>query len=317
VSVETTQGTESVPLVYETDSIDANYYGLRSYGVAHKRDLSFGLDLDHSRYRAPSDSDASEEARRLFVQRVLPRSDTRMGPYVGLSLYESRFLRTRDVEGLGIQEDLRLGYGVTTVLFAGAERLGSTRDYVGARGGVGYSAALGNGLLRVGGQGRAVVANEGRHEALVSAGTRLVSPHLGWGRMHLDGMFSHRHYNYLNTIVAAFGGNNRLRGYDPGELRGASASALTAEFRTSGVDILSAQVGLAAFYDLAAAASEPRDYKFHQSAGAGLRFLFPQAERIVLRLDWGFPLSGDRAAWPGAFYFTFGQAFSMLGVFGR
>jgi outer membrane protein assembly factor BamA len=131
------------------------------------------------------------------------------------------------------------------------------------------------------------------------------------GRLHLDAYLGHRYQDYLNVSPFRLGGNNRLRGYPASHFDGKNLIAANAEFRTPGVDILSAQVGLAAFYDLGAASDEIRSAAFYQGTGAGVRILFPQAERTVMRLDWGLPVSGDRDVLPGAFFFTFGQAFFM------
>jgi outer membrane protein assembly factor BamA len=121
----------------------------------------------------------------------------------------------------------------------------------------------------------------------------------------------YRYFNYLNVRGFALGGDNRLRGYAAGAFQGTNLAALNAEFRTDSVDILSAQVGLAAFLDVAGADSSLEELELFKGIGTGIRILFPQAERIVMRLDLGFPLKDHPLAAPGAFYFTFGQAFSM------
>ncbi len=51
--------------------------------------------------------------------------------------------------------------------------------------------------------------------------------------------------------------------------------------------------------------------RIKQSVGLGLRVLFPEFDRIVLRADWGFPLSPGYSSFPGAFFLSFGQAFAL------
>jgi hypothetical protein len=75
--------------------------------------------------------------------------------------------------------------------------------------------------------------------------------------------------------------------------------------------VLSAQVGVAAFYDAGHAANELSALRLKHAVGIGLRILFPQANRQVFRFDWGFPLSLPTGPLPGAFFITFEQAFSM------
>lgn len=302
---------EVLPWMYEAESLTAHYYGVRSFGITHKVDVGAGLEVVHARYRVVEGLTASEEAVQLFTEYVLPVSDRRISPYVSLTAYSTKFHRSLDIETLGLQEDYRLGYGVVTTLFTASETLGSSRDLIGSNLSAGYTTSLGNGLVRVGAAHRIVVANEERHEAFVSVRGRVVSPHVGFGRLHLDAYLGHRYHDYLNVAGFRLGGDNRLRGYPAATFVGKNLVAANAEFRTPGVDILSAQVGLAAFYDLGAANDQLREAAFYQGTGAGVRILFPQAERTVMRLDWGLPVSGDRPALPGAFFFTFGQAFLM------
>lgn len=303
--------TEIVPWIYETEALEASYWGVRSYGFFHKVNLWFGVDVARRRYHVRYDEQISAEAREIFEARALPVSDQQISPFLTLALGKTKYHRVQDVETLGILEDFRLGYGVSTTVFVAAEAVGSSRDLIGSSVSLGYTIPLGDGLARVGAQNRVVVANEHRHEGLVTAGARLVTPKFVVGRLHLDGNVAHRYQDYLNVSPYRLGGDGRLRGYPAESFVGKNAVAFNAEVRTVGVDILSAQVGLAAFYDLGAAMDVFEDAEFYQGTGAGVRILFPQAERTVLRFDWGLPVSGDREVLPGAFFFTFGQAFSM------
>jgi len=308
--------TEYVPWKYHDDQLEGSYYGIRSFGIAHKVDVEFGIAVNYARYRAMSDVDASASAIASFEDEALPVSDTKISPYVALSAYETRFFRTTSVESLGLQEDYRLGYGLSTTLFVASQKVGSSRDFVGARSSLGYTVALGDGLLRVGAANRIVIANGGKDEGNVSASARAMSPLVGVGRFHLDGYWAYRYQDYLNVSRFGLGGNNRLRGYPANSFYGKNIAAINLEYRTRGVDVLSAQVGLVAFYDVAGVADDISQLEFRQGTGAGLRIVFPQAERTVLRLDWGIPLSGDIPQLPGAIYFTFGQAFPVPGASG-
>ncbi|HEX3854942.1 MAG TPA: BamA/TamA family outer membrane protein, partial [Polyangiaceae bacterium] len=119
--------------------------------------------------------------------------------------------------------------------------------------------------------------------------------------------------NYVNSRVV-LGGDNRLRGYPVGAFQGANQVVANAELRTTSVDILSAQVGAAAFYDVGDANDDIHRFQLKQGAGVGLRVLFPEFDRIVFRADWGFPLSPGYQALPGAFFVSFAQAFAMPSV---
>src|SRR5690606_10385631 len=123
----------------------------------HKTNLTFGVSVDHRRYRMPEYEDISSDAQDAFERVVLPISDTLISPYIELQVFETRFYRTLNIESLGIQEDWRLGYNVSTTLFTGAQALGSSRDLVGARVSAGYTSELAGGLIRVGASNRVAV----------------------------------------------------------------------------------------------------------------------------------------------------------------
>ena len=320
VSVETERGVEVLPWMYRTQSLTGDYFAVRSWGVRDKMDISFGISVSHRRSSTINDADYSPQAVLAFRRAALPVADTRISPYVQLAVYQAKFLRVLNLESLGLQEDFRLGHALTTSLFVGAKSFGSTRDLLGSRVRLSYTWALGDGLLRLGAQNRIVLANGGKNEGAVLLQGRFASPHFGPFRLHGDGFFSLRYRDYLNSGPYVLGGANRLRGYaQGGDVRGRAGKNLVAgnaELRTASVNLLSAEVGLAAFYDVGSAADDPAEFSLYHGAGGGLRFLFPQLERTVLRLDWGLPMSGDRSLLPGAFYFTFGQGFPLQSPFG-
>jgi outer membrane protein assembly factor BamA len=95
---------------------------------------------------------------------------------------------------------------------------------------------------------------------------------------------------------------------------GEDVLALNAEFRSESIEVLGAHLGGVLFYDSGLAAESLGGRGLQHSLGAGVRLLFPQFDRIPLRLDWGFPVGSSYATLPGAFYLTFGQAFEFPAV---
>ena len=83
------------------------------------------------------------------------------------------------------------------------------------------------------------------------------------------------------------------------------------EYRSRPLEVLSSQLGAAAFYDVGDAFDGFETLRVKHSVGFGIRALFPQANRIVFRADWGFPLGGGYRTLPGSLFVTFGQAFGM------
>lgn len=306
--------TESVPWEYKTERLAADYYGTLSRGVLKKTDLSFGIEAEQRSYRRLAETGYQPSTLAAFDAEVLPVADRRIGPFLQLRTYEGRFHRVLDFELLGLQEDYRLGYDLMTRVFVASESIGSSRDLVGVVAGASYTWPLGTGLARLAAQGRGVVATLNRNEASLSLGARLVSPLTGPGRLHLDADLDWRYENYLNLPPFSLGGSGRLRGFRVNEFQGQNLMVANLEYRTRSVDILSAQVGLAAFYDVGDAPESLATLSLHHDVGMGVRILFPQADRAVLRLDYGLPLDVDVAQRSGAFYLTFGQAFALPGL---
>lgn len=308
-----TAAHERIPQEFNRDRLYGGYQLVRSFGRRFKYDLSFGIEAERGVYHAPELPGVDPRARAQFAARQLPVSDQRVSPFVQLHAHRTDFASLIEVETLGLQEDFRRGHDLVLRLYPASSSLGSTRTLFGSLAQLSYTFPIGDGLLRPFAGTRLEYASGGRDDALLEGRVRFVSPRLGFGRLVLDAQFLDRVRNYLNQRFV-IGGDNRLRGYAPGEARGASVIAASAELRTSSFDLLSAQVGAAAFYDVGDAKDDVHDFQLKQGVGLGLRVLFPEFDRIVLRADWGFPLSPGYQTFPGSFFFSFGQAFSMPGA---
>jgi hypothetical protein len=311
-----TPGDDAIPYVYNADRLLAAYEVTRSFGRRFKFDISGGLEADRRVFRAPDLAGFQPAAVAEFVNDELPVSDTRISPFVQLRAYRSDYLRTLDVESLGLQEDFRLGHEVLLRVYPASSELGSTRDMLGTLSALSCTQALGDGLIRVVAASTIEFEFNGRHDATREALLRIVTPRLGFGRLVHDAVIVNRYQNYLNTQFAV-GGADRLRGYPPDLFLGKDVIANNLEFRSRGIDILSAQVGASLFYDVADAFDGFDDLKLKHSVGLGVRMVFPQANRTVFRAEWGFPLTQgvvdargrEITTFPGSVIFTFRQAF--------
>ena len=301
---------EHIPEQYNRDRLYGGYQLVRSFGRRFKYDVSFGVEAVRSAYGATDLSPFDPRAAALFIREQLPTSDQRVSPFLQLHAHRTDFSSLIEVETLGLQEDYRRGHDLLLRLFPASSSIGSTRSLLGSIAQFSYTFPVGDGLLRPLLGSRLEYASGGRNEALFEGDVRFVSPRLGFGRLILDGEVLDHALNYANSKVL-LGGDNRLRGYEPGAAQGANLVVANAELRTTSVDILSAQVGAAAFYDVGDAHDEMRKLQLKQGAGVGLRILFPEFDRIVFRADWGFPLSPGYQTFPGAFFVSFAQAFAL------
>jgi hypothetical protein len=310
---------EYIPIAYDSERYIAGYEVTRSLGWVEKFDFTFGFDIDRRRYRHRQVPGTSGQAEADFQEEFVPVSDTRLGPFAQLRTHGERYLRTSELETLGLEEDYRLGPEVLARVYPSTKALGSTRTFFGLVSGVSETVALGDGILRVLALNRLEYAEDQRHDADVALAARVTTPRVALGRLTFDGIFRDRYENYLNRSFDV-GGDTRLRGYPAAGFqyssRGPVIVSLNTEARTRSIDILSAQTGVAVFYDVGGASETVGDLYLRQSVGVGARILFPQFDRAVMRIDWAFPFTPPYGytTFPGSVYFTFGQAFAMPGL---
>jgi hypothetical protein len=355
---------KAVPFAYRQASFLSTYTVTRSWGWTTKHDVSFGLQINRQGYPAtPVDLEEAFPPGRYdpmvatqFIAANVPVSDNRVGPFLQYHTYAKSYARLLDFDTLGLQEDFRLGHNVFANVYPVVKALGSTRDFVGFDVAAQYTVKMGDGLARAAvesitevetstaagtssdtglftpaGQcpsqpGRPAVAGP-VCDASIEPAIHVVSPTLLFGRLVFDAHLLYRFKNYLNQNEF-LGGDTRMRGYPANYFTGYDILDGNLEYRTRSVDILTAQIGLVAFYDVgeawngwgslpgtlcrATSSTTAQTFCPVQGAGAGLRILFPQLDRIVFRTDLGFPLGAGRdlpGVTPIAFFFSLGQAF--------
>jgi hypothetical protein len=308
-----TEATEAIPFRYRADVIAGSYTLLRSFGIQTKHDFSVGIEANRRVYRSDDLSSYDPVAAKEFVDFALPRSDTRIGPFVQVRVYTTNFMRVLDLNTLGLQEDVRLGHDVYLRAYPVFSAIGSSRDFFGAMLSASYTAALGDGMTRVFAEGIVEAEPQRVADASIEAGARVHSPRTKIGRLVFDGRVLHRLRNYMNRRTV-LGGDTRLRGYATQGFIGTDVVSSNVEFRTRSFDIFSVQAGAVAFWDAGDAFDGWSDMQIKHGIGVGLRAVFPQFSRHVWRLDWGIPLTRTAATpspFPGEFVLTFQHAFPL------
>lgn len=306
---------DAIPEVYRTNAADAGYELTRSFGHMYKVNLSVGVEAELGQYIAQAAPDASEAAFAEFERTIVPVSDTRWGPYFQLQAFTGRFITGLDMETLGLQEDFRLGHDVLLRVYPASKALGSTRDSIGIQVGLGYTLAVADALVRAVAASSIEYRSGDEHDAVAELRLRIYSPSLGFGRLVYDGALINRYRDFLNAPPYVLGGGSRLRGHPEAAYRGDDLFVHNFEFRSRSVNILSAELGFAVFYDAGDAVDRLSELHMKQGAGAGLRIMFPQANRYVFRADWAFPIADERlSSFPGRPFVTFEQAFGVPGL---
>jgi hypothetical protein len=308
-----TAGNDAIPYVYDAARWFSAYSVTRSFGTEFKHDVSGGLEIDRRRYRLRDRDTFAPAAARDFSSRALPVTDTRVSPFLQLRSYTSNYHRVHDFETLGLEEDFRLGHEAVVRVYPASQDVASTRDMLGTHAALGYTLPFGTGIARAIASSTVEKSTRAKTDATLQLGTRVVTPRLGLGRFVYDAVLINHYENYLNDQLTV-GGDGRLRGYPPKAFIGKDVAASNLEFRTRPLSIWSVQVGGAAFWDAADAFDGFSDVRLRHGVGLGLRTVFPQAERIVFRADYGVPVSEKGFAFPGSLFVAFGQAFGMPSV---
>jgi hypothetical protein len=303
----------AIPWVWRERTFEEHAKLTRSFGWETKNDVSLGASLARARYRAPSDGSLDPRAVAEFERAAVPVGEDRVGPFVQWHGYSSDFLHTFDLDTLGLQEDLRLGHDLWLRAYPVLSGLGSSRDFMGGYAGAAHGVALGDGIARASLESTLEANTHALTDGWVKAAVGIVTPRFGVGRLVWKATAFNRFRNHLNAR-SYVGGDSELRGYPSRYLTGKDYLTTNIEYRTRSFDVASIQLGAAAFYDVGDAMNGFDHLDPKQSLGCGLRLVFPQVERAVLRLDVGVPVSaGPRPADvpPVAFFLAFHQAISL------
>lgn len=298
-----------LPYAYSSDKLAGEYALTRSFGDRDKLDLSLGAEATRRAFGVPDAERYDPRARAEFLQGEVPQADTRVSPFVGLQAYSTRHLRTLNLETLSLQEDAQLGHAAMLKVYPASTGVGSSRSLLGVHSSLGYTFRLGDGLLRAIGASRIEMSTLAQSDAEFEGSLRVASPRFGIGRLVYDGVVVNRYLDYLNERFA-LGGNARPRGYPSFAFIGKDRVESSLEFRSTPVQLLGAALGGVLFYDVGDAFNGFEQFEANHAVGLGLRGLLPMFDRIVFRLDWGFPVGSQRyATLPGNFLLTFRQAF--------
>lgn len=313
---EATDVDDQIPFRYRADVLSGSYGVVRSFGVRTKHDFTMGIEANRRVYRPFDLSPYDPAAASEFLAFALPRSDTRIGPFVQMRAYTTRFMRVLNLNTLGLQEDIRLGHDIHLRMYPVFRALGSSRNFFGSMLSASYTAPLGDGLTRVFAEGIVEAEPDRVADASIEVGARVHSPSTRLGRLVFDARVLHRIRNYMNRR-SVLGGDSRLRGYATLGYIGADVLSYNLEFRTRPIEIWSVQTGAVAFWDAGDAFDGWGEMRIKHGIGLGLRAVFPQFSRYVWRIDWGIPLTRSAAPngpFPGEFVLTFEQAFPLAVV---
>jgi outer membrane translocation and assembly module TamA len=216
---------------------------------------------------------------------------------------------------LGLQEDFRLGPIATLRVYPAWRGLVSTRSLLGVNALASYALEVGTGYLKLEAGHNVELSTPESTDARITLRTRFTSPRMALGRFVSDAYFVNTYRNY-SRLFFSLDNTTRLRGYRArpdisNDLFGTGVIAHNLEFRSRPLQIFSTLLGVAIFHDIGDAFYDLSEIHLKHSTGVGVRFLAPQLDRDVLRVDLGIPLPPRSAEGEFTINAAFGQAFDV------
>ena len=301
-----------VPYVYRRKVLttDASVVRqLRGARVIHR--FTGGYLVDSRRSQVPDDFPAPELAP-LFLSQIPPVSETRSEPYIQYSLFTPRYAVFRDLNTFDLRENYTLGPSLAVRVAAGLPELGADFRALPLDLVLGWTVAPWGGLGSLSLSGGARLRDQTFIDQSYGARLYLASPMLRrWLRVVVSASVATLRRDTQRRLFA-LGGDTGLRGYAIGDFVGTSDFIGHLELRTAPLAIFSQRFGGLLFYDVGDAAPSLSALVPKHDFGIGLRWLIPQLNSSVIRIDWAFATQSTtltRAGFPGRASAGFQQTF--------
>jgi hypothetical protein len=293
-----------LPEMYTHSLVSAQAVARRSFGQVYKTDLTAGYRI-HSRTFGLTDGfrPLPDWVKQEFLDRVVPLDDQAGSLISTAHFYQATFHRFQNVQTLGLTEDFRFGPEALCEVAWANPAFGFAQNSVKLRLALGWRFLFYKNILWL----KADVSARYRpdHE-LIDAGTDWVDQYAefylenvaplpwGLGRAFLRFRYVYTQYSQSRTRLY-LGGNNTLRGFLSDYTGGPRLLNFNVEYRSPPWVFKTLHLGFVVFYDAGDAYgfTQDKDFTYHHSLGIGIRGLFPQFDRGVMRLDIGIPLGSD------------------------
>jgi hypothetical protein len=291
---------EEVPRVYALRTLGFESNVVRSFGDSVKQRVTMGHQLSVRRPDFIDGFMGSDADRLTLEQEVFPRSERSSALFVRYRLFTPRFVVYRNLNSYDLAEDVRLGPDVSAGASASLKFIGSEANFYRANIGAAWTFDLmGDGFFKASGGASTRLQNKELIDNVFSGTLKVATPRIADAiRVVAQGNLGVRLRERGNGRFTV-GGSNGLRGYLISEFSGQKRLITNFEVRSMPLKVLFARVGGLVFWDMAHSADRLDELKLKHGVGFGVRYLVPQLQPIVFRLDWAFPLQGTAAGWPG------------------
>jgi hypothetical protein len=320
-------GAEQIPDAYAERVASANLVFTRSFGVLDKVNLSGGFRVTAATYGLPASFPASlSSGARAYYQSLLPRSESGSGPFLSANVYRASYVRLQNINTFALSEDFRLGPSATLEVDLVDPIFGFDSRWTTITAGYGATYYMHDNMFTIAVTGSVrlepgVIAGNSWVNEIITAGFHEITPRFGPFRLHVAVNTQIRRNDLTNARIE-LGSDVGLRGYEPGQFIGNNYYLANVELRTIALNLWTVHIGAVVFYDggdAPATLLSPRDVTsysvppgtagYHQDAGFGVRILFPQFNKDVLRVDLAFPFEYTLGAYAPRVSIGFGQAF--------
>jgi hypothetical protein len=303
---------EELPYIFRRDNVAVDTSVVRSFGATVIQRVTGGHRFDRRRYQVLPEFPADAATAQLFLSEYAPVSEQRSEPYLRYEIFTPRYVVLRDLDTFDLRENRRLGPSAGITVSYGLPALGADFRATGLGAAVRWavSPAGGYGFLSASASAR---VRDGRLIDQSATGQfYAASPQLGRAvRLILMGQAGATRADTQKTFFF-LGGQTGLRGYAIDDFRGTSFVVGHVELRSAPLAVFSQRFGGLLFYDVGHAAASFEDIVPHHDAGFGLRWLIPQLNSSVIRIDWAFASHNTRftrAGLPGRITAGFEQVF--------
>jgi hypothetical protein len=281
-----------VPLIYRRRFAIVDASATRSFGTSVIQRLSLGYRFDDRRSLPDETFDYGVTPAQVqqFINQYAPVTEQRSEPYVSYSMFAARYGVYRDLNTFDLRENTQLGPSLSLTAAYGAPELGASFRAVPLLAAAAWAWGPGGTLVRASFGGGTRLRDGVAIDQVVQGKLYFASPVMRRALRVVASVEADATRDDTQHTRYALGGDTGLRGYVIGEFQGSSMAVAHLELRSTPLAVWSQRFGLLLFCDAGDAETSLYSLVLRTDVGVGLRWLIPQFNSYVLRVDWAVPL---------------------------